>query len=100
MGLDPSAYSVFYTSTGTNNYFNFSTPEIDEIFKEGAIEVDPDKRRNIYDQAQAKVMDQAVFFPYVDNKKILAVNQRISGIEEANLVPIYQFGDLSKLSFK
>ena len=100
MGLDPSAYSVFYTSTGTNNYFNFSTPEIDETFKEGAIEVDPDKRRNIYDQAQAQVMDQAVFFPYVDNKKILAVNQRITGIEEANLVPIYQFGDLSKLSFK
>ncbi|MCW1040830.1 ABC transporter substrate-binding protein, partial [Streptococcus anginosus] len=61
------------------------------------MEVDPDRRKEIYNQAQSEVMSNAIFYPYVDNKKIMAVNKRIGGVEEANLVPIYQFGDASQL---
>ncbi|MDK6729487.1 hypothetical protein QP304_09595, partial [Aerococcus urinae] len=63
-------------------------------------EVDPDRRKDIYNQAQSEVMSNAIFYPYVDNKKIMAVNKRISGVEAANLVPIYQFGDASQLEIQ
>ena len=100
MGLDPSAYAPFYTSGGSKNYFKFSTPEADRLFQAGEVEVDPDRRKEIYNQAQSEVMSNAIFYPYVDNKKIMAVNKRIGGVEEANLVPIYQFGDASQLEIQ
>ncbi|MDK6370120.1 MULTISPECIES: ABC transporter substrate-binding protein [unclassified Aerococcus] len=100
MGLDPSAYAPFYTSGGSKNYFKYSTPEADRLFQAGEVEVDPDRRKDIYNQAQSEVMSNAIFYPYVDNKKIMAVNKRISGVEAANLVPIYQFGDASQLEIQ
>ncbi|MDK6804750.1 ABC transporter substrate-binding protein [Aerococcus sp. UMB7834] len=100
MGLDPSAYAPFYTTGGAKNYFKFSTPEGDRLFQAGEVEVDPDRRKAIYNQAQSEVMSHAIFYPYVDNKKIMAVDKRISGVEAANLVPIYQFGDASQLEIQ
>ena len=49
---------------------------------------------------QQEIAKDARIYPIVDNKKILAVNNRIGNIEEAGLIPIYTFEDLSKLTIQ
>ena len=43
-------------------------------------------------------MDYAFFLPLTENKRILAISNRIGGIDEAKLVPIFTFEDMSKLT--
>lgn len=60
-------------------------------------ELDVSKRRAIYAQLQARLQNDAVFYPIIENKRVLAINSHIGGIQDANLVPVYHFEDLSKL---
>ena len=64
------------------------------------MELDKTKREAIYDDLQAALADEAAIYPIVDNKKILAVNNRVQGVEEAGLVPIYTFEDPSYLTIE
>ncbi|MGT2910373.1 ABC transporter substrate-binding protein [Streptococcus cameli] len=100
MGNDPDQYTRLFKTGGGSNYFKLNDEEIDGLFEEGAVELDKDKRATIYDDLQATLADQAAIYPIVDNKKILAVNNRIEGVEEAGLVPIYTFEDPSHLRVK
>ncbi len=98
MGNDPDQYTRLFTTGGGSNYFQLSSTEVDDLFAQGAVELDQDARDAIYDELQATLADQAVIYPIVDNNKILAVNNRIAGVEEAGLIPIYTFEDPSKLT--
>lgn len=100
MGNDPDQYARLFKSGGGSNYFKLASAEIDGLFEQGAVELDKDKRATIYDDLQASLADQAAIYPIVDNKKILAVNNRIEGVEEAGLIPIYTFEDPSHLTIK
>lgn len=100
MGNDPDQYGRLFKSGGGSNYFKLSSDTIDSLFEQGAVELDKTKRQAIYDELQVALADEAAIYPIVDNKKILAVNNRIEGVEEAGLVPIYTFEDPSHLSIK
>lgn len=99
MGNDPDGYSRLFKSGGASNYFQYSSPTTDELFEKGAITLDKQQRTAIYNQLQAQIAKDAVIYPIVDNKKILVVNKRIKNVKKANLIPIYTFEDMSKLSF-
>lgn len=98
MGNDPDQYARLFTTGGASNYFKISNTTIDDLFKQGAVELDQAKRKEIYNKLQAELADQAVIYPIVDNKKVLAVNKRIGNVEESGLVPIYTFEDPSLLT--
>ncbi|MBO4108347.1 ABC transporter substrate-binding protein [Streptococcus suis] len=98
MGNDPDQYARLFKSGGASNYFKLQSSEIDDLFAQGAVELDQEKRDVIYDNLQASLAEQAAIYPIVDNKKVLAVNNRVQGVEEAGLVPIYTFEDPSKLT--
>lgn len=100
MGNDPDLYSTLYASYGSANYFQYHSDETDQLFHEGAVALDQEKRQSAYEALQVKIMDDAIVYPIVDSKKVLMVNPRIEHVEEAGLVPIYTFEDMSKLSFK
>ena len=100
MGNDPDLYSALYKSGAGANYFNYASEKADALFEQGAVELDETKRKEIYAELQATINDDAVVYPIVDNKKIIAARPAIQGIEEARLVPIYSFEDLSKISIK
>lgn len=100
MGNDPDQYARLFKSGGGSNYFKLASDEVDSLFADGAVELDKKKREGIYDDLQAVLADQAAIYPIVDNKKILAVNNRIGGVEEAGLIPIYTFEDPSHLTVK
>lgn len=100
MGNDPDQYARLFKSGGASNYFKLTSPEVDGLFEQGAVELDHAKREKIYDDLQAELADQAAIYPIVDNKKILAVNKRVKNVEEAGLIPIYTFEDPSKLTIE
>ncbi|TXK06423.1 ABC transporter substrate-binding protein [Microbacterium mitrae] len=100
MGLEPDAYSALFRTGASANYFGYSNPEVDALFDAGVAELDDAKRGDIYDELQAKIQDDAVFFPIADNKKIIAMSNSFTGIDEARLVPIYSLENFGKLAVK
>ena len=93
MGIDPDTFSSLFESGAAYNYMHYNEPKIDELFAQGRSENDKEKRKEIYDKLQAEIQDIAAFYPITSNNKILVVNKRIEGIEDAKLVPVYTFED-------
>jgi len=100
MGIDPDTYSSLFISGSPSNYSGLKDAKIDELFSKGKIETNDDKRKTIYADLQKQLQDDAVIYPICDNKKILAIKSNIAGIDEAKLVSVYSFGDMSKLYYK
>ena len=96
MGIDPNAFAPLFSSD-KDDYIRYNNPEIDKLWVEADKEQDKTKRKEMYSEIQKKIQDEAVFYPFGSNLRILVVNNKIGGVEDASLVPIYTFGDLSKL---
>jgi peptide/nickel transport system substrate-binding protein len=100
MGIDPSTFFDLFRSDSAYNYSHLEDKDLDALFAKGATETDASKRTEIYTQIQQHIQDNAAFFPFADNKRLLAITANVSGVEEASLVPVYAFEDMSKLFFK
>lgn len=100
MGNDPDQYARLFKSGGASNYFKLTDAKVDNLFTTGVAEMDATKRQAIYNDLQKEIANQAVIYPIVDNKKILAASNHLGNIEAAKLVPIYTFEDMSKLTIK
>ena len=100
MGIDPDTFSSLFESNGGYNYMYYQVPEIDDLFAQGRSEADETKRKEIYTKLQQKIQDTACFYPLYSNKRLLVVSNKVSGIEDAKLVPVYTFEDTSKLRIK
>ncbi|MCR2785184.1 MULTISPECIES: ABC transporter substrate-binding protein [unclassified Microbacterium] len=98
MGQDPDAYSLLFRSGASANYFHYASPTADALFDEGAAQLDPDARAEVYARLQAQIAEDAVIYPLADNLKILAVNSRIGGVEDATPVPIYTLENFGLLT--
>jgi len=99
MGTDPDTFNSLFVTDGEANFMHYSNSKVDELFEQGRVETDDAKRKAIYEEIQQLIISDAAFYPLVENKRILAIDSRIKGIEEAGLVPVYTFEDLSKLSY-
>lgn len=100
MGNDPDLYGSLFKSNGSANYFQSKNEKTDQLFDQAAIELDEKKRELLYNELQSEIAEDARIYPIVDNKKILAVNNRVGNVEDAGLIPIYTFDDLSKLTIE
>ncbi len=96
MTIDPDGYSGMFAS---GNMINYASAEIDALFEQGKSVTDPAERQVIYTQLQQLVADEALFYPFGTNLRLLALNPNVQGYEEAALVPIITFEDISKLHF-
>ena len=100
MTYDPNGYASLFVSDGAANYMGYNNARVDELFAQGGVEKDQAKRRAIYEELQQVIVDDAAFVPLTENKRILAMNSNVGGVEEASLIPIFNFEDMSKLYFK
>jgi peptide/nickel transport system substrate-binding protein len=100
MGIDPSNYATLFVSGSAYNYGHLADKPLDDLFAIGAVEGTPAKRLQIYQDAQRRLADLAVHYPIVTNKRLLGLTNNVGGVEEARLIPIYTFEDMSKLYFK
>ncbi|MBS5479467.1 MAG: ABC transporter substrate-binding protein, partial [Coriobacteriia bacterium] len=99
-GIDPDTYFATFGTTATYNFMHYDEPEIDELFAQGRTEADEAKRKEIYAQLQAKVADTGCFYPMFTDKRLLVTTANVTGVDEAKLVPVYTFGDMSKLDIE
>ncbi|MDR1354937.1 MAG: ABC transporter substrate-binding protein [Propionibacteriaceae bacterium] len=100
MGTEPDGYGGLFRSDGSWNYFSYANSEVDAAFAAGATAYTENERRAAYYQVQQLIAQDAIFYAIADNLKIIAINDRISGINSAKLVSIYTFADFAKLSEK
>ena len=100
MGTDPLNYATLFKTDSANNYSHMSDDRLDELFAAGADETDIVKREAIYVEAQQRLADLAVQYPIVTNMRLLGVVNDVDGIDDARLIPIYTFQDMSKLYYK
>ncbi len=96
MSIDPDGFSGMFA---TGNMINYASAEIDALFEQGKAVTDPAARQAIYTELQQKVADEALFYPFGTNLRLLALNPAVKGYEDAALVPIITFEDVSKLHF-
>lgn len=99
MGIEPSGYSPLFVSGNPNNFMGYVNEDLDQMWDKGIVETDEAKRAEIYETIQREIIDDMVVYPIVYPKSIVAIDGKVGGIEEARLVPISMFEDLSKLYF-
>ncbi len=99
MGIDPSTFYSLFGVDQAWNYMHYGDEysQIDDLFNQGSTETDPDKRKQIYSDVQKAIQDTGAFYPLYSNKRLLVTTSNVKNIEEAKLVPVYTFEDLSKL---
>ena len=97
MGIDPDTFASLFETGAAYNYMYYNNKTINELFKQGRLEINEKKRKNIYTKLQQLIQEEASFYPITSNKKILVVNNRVKGVKEAALVPVYTFEDTSFL---
>ncbi len=97
MGNDPDGYSSAYMSSGSFNAQCYNNKELDKLWKDGASQSDDAKRKELYEKIQKTIADDAVVYPLYYSKSLIGVDAKFGGIEDAKLVPIYMFEDLSKI---
>ena len=98
MGTDPDTFAMLFSSQKDNS-MSFSNAEIDKLFEEGNATLDDTKRMEIYKKVQRLVSEEAIYYPLGTNLRTIVTKSNVDP-EEAKLVPIYTYGDLSKLKFK
>ena len=69
MGNDPDLYGMLFKTDGSSNYFQTQNNTTDDLFAKAAVELDETKRKELYDQLQQAIADDARIYPIVDNKK-------------------------------
>lgn len=100
MGIDPDTFNSLFASDSKYNYSHAKDKEIDDLFNAGRVETDEAKRKEIYNNIQKKLQVNAYFYPILENKRIVVMSSNLGGVEDAKLVPVYTFEDMSKLYFK
>ncbi|MBQ1484776.1 MAG: ABC transporter substrate-binding protein [Firmicutes bacterium] len=61
-----------YTTGGSTNWSRISDPYIDEMFAKGDVETDPEKRKEIYRDLVAYIVDLCPSIPYMHRNKCYA----------------------------
>ncbi|MCD8510555.1 MAG: ABC transporter substrate-binding protein [Bacillus sp. (in: Bacteria)] len=81
-GTDPDrSLNFFFHTNGSANVWGFSNEEFDSLAEAGRVEVDPDQRREIYNDAQNLLLNLAPnLFLYNPNNYIVVANN-VEGYE-------------------
>lgn len=99
MGVDPDMYSSLFMTT-KDNMIMYNSEKVDQLFVAGNATLDEAERKEIYNELQRAISEEAIFYPFGTNLRTLVTNARVGGLEEAKFAPIYTFGDYSKLTLK
>ncbi|MFP4234351.1 MAG: ABC transporter substrate-binding protein [Nitriliruptoraceae bacterium] len=80
--IDPDDfYYAQHHSTGGFNYHGFADDEVDELLDAARVETDVDARKELYDQAAARIVDQASYIYFYNPDILEAWSPEVSGYE-------------------
>ncbi len=79
---DYNQYNLFHsTSHGVpGNHSFYSNPKVDALIESGRKEKDPQKRKEIYEQAQQIEMDEVPLLPYRSSENLAAIAKNVQGV--------------------
>jgi peptide/nickel transport system substrate-binding protein len=81
---DPSILNTSYLSTNADGGFNWSKvrdPELDRLLENATREMDPQRRVELYGQAQTLIMNEALVLPIRDYVNINAAVAAVQGLQ-------------------
>lgn len=80
-GVDPAFLKTYFTSDGTRNFANFSSPELDALLNDAARQLVPTIRAQLYSQIQTVLVEQAVLIPLRDRVNLNGVSSKITNLK-------------------
>jgi peptide/nickel transport system substrate-binding protein len=80
---DPDALSIFLGSDriGSTNRVAYSNPKVDELLVQGAQEMDPQRRNEIYLEAQKLIMADAPWQAIYNPIDLMAISKDVEGLK-------------------
>ena len=90
--LEPDSTDTL-SSGGGNNFPHYKNPEMDDLLSKGLQEVDPAKRKPIYDRVQELFVEEVPVLYLQFDTWMLPFATRVEGLPEttANTYPIYSY---------
>ena len=86
---DPLSYLASIAKTnGSQNYSDYSNPEIDALITEAQGTEDADERANLVVKAEEAIMEQLPWLPVVNPSVLLFMNKNVTGVP-ASFVYLY-----------
>ncbi|MBN1121533.1 MAG: hypothetical protein JXJ17_10670 [Anaerolineae bacterium] len=79
-GRDPSVLNAFYLSDGSRNWSHIADAELDQWLVQAQSEIDPADRRDLYEQIQGRIMDEALVLPIRDYYNLNGYRPGIGGL--------------------
>jgi peptide/nickel transport system substrate-binding protein len=76
-GVDPAFLSQYYVTGAPNNYSKYSDPQLDDLLNKAGQATDPVARGDLYAQAQAIIMNQALVLPIRDQVNLNGASANI-----------------------
>lgn len=79
---DYNQYNLFHsTSHGVpGNHSFYSNPKVDALIEAGRKEKDPQKRKDIYEEAQQIEMEEVPLLPYRSSENLAAISKSVQGV--------------------
>lgn len=77
---DPDGVKSQFTTDGTQNAGGYSNPRVDELFQQGAVEQDDNKRRQIYNEIQQLVIEDLSQYSMITLDSTTAFDKRVQGV--------------------
>ncbi|MFX0548598.1 ABC transporter substrate-binding protein [Hathewaya histolytica] len=99
MGVEPTGYEQIYSSKAKFNPSVYLNKDLDSLWQKASLKKDETERKELYEKIQTIISEDIPVQPIFYGTSKIAVTSNLAGIEEAKLVPIYMFEDLSKLYF-
>ena len=95
---DPQNFlEVKFHSKSQQNYLGYSNPEVDALLDEAALEQDPDRREELYRQAEQLIINDAPWVPLYYSTEYWLVKPRVKGFTGVPMIiPQFQYVSISK----
>ena len=83
---DPEDFlrTLFY-STSTENYIGYNNPNVDKLIDQAGAERNPEKRSALYEEAQQKIIDDAVVIPIYDDVDYQVIKPYVHGLNMTSI---------------
>jgi peptide/nickel transport system substrate-binding protein len=85
LGLDPDQYNIWHSSQqapGQFNFIGYNNPKIDKLLEQGRLELNPDKRMDIYHQFSATLLEDCPIIYLSAGYGLTAIHKRVKGIDD------------------
>lgn len=80
---NPDSYKTYFQTDSPSNLTGYSNPELDALWEKADAETDPIQRKVLYDEIQRIILRDKPVYPLLYIKTIMAIDQRITKVEEA-----------------